>query len=353
MQQLDLGKNLEVHNKDIGEVADDWVDLEGHNVFPPVAVSSNGEHMEVYGFFFQSLLKRKLWDPVTEFPSGRTGWENVNATSYLPAGIAAHIGDVPFVDVVYVDEQFSLRSCSVSKKEWSENHVDLELQSTDIPLALALPDKRLAVFARDAASGTLCMRHRTDSDSWANWVIVGTNDEEEPVPFTPSGFALPDGTIFLFGKSGNGVLSYRKSSRDFKEWSPWAELAHDSDVAPAIAATPDGAFVLALRDNDGIVHVAEFDAASESFSWHHVDGPFATAPGVAVTPQRDIWLFASDVSNNLLHNTYRASSKEWSGWSRVQFPNHVIFPPTVITRGDNVELFVVQAKSEVRHSTFN
>lgn len=353
MQQLDLGKNLEASSTGNSEIADDWEDLEGHNVFPPLAVSCNENHMEVFGFFFQSLLKRKLWDPETGFPSGRTGWENVGALSYLPSSVAAHTGDTPLVDIVFADEKFELHARSVSLKEWSDNDVDLNLQSTDAPLALAMPQGGLVVFARDADSGKLLVRCRSDKKSWAkDWSAVGGNDGDEVVPSIPSGIALPDGSVFLFGKSCSGKMSYKKTSSDFRNWTSWEPLEHDSDAVPAVAPTPDGSFVLALRDNDGAIHVAHFDVDSESFSWHHLDGPFGTAPGITVTPQRNIWVFASDPCNNLSQNIFNASSSKWSGWSQTQFPNHVIFPPTVIARGENVDLFVVQAKSEVRHFTF-
>lgn len=327
----------------------DWGDLQGHNVYPPTGGSCSAKHMEIFGFFFQSSIKRKLWNPHEGFNQTKEGWEDFGALSYVSASIAVHPGVPPLVDLIYVDEEYNLKLRTISKHIYSKRTLDLGMQTVDSPLALPLPGDSLAVFARSSHDGWLRARFMKNEESGPVWDKKWTSiDKGQQTISTPTGGVLPDGTIFLFARSKGKSIVFTVKTPD-KGWKKWEELQQGGHNLPDVALSPAGGLVITLRDRTGQVYVG-FQSSKNGFTMGSLGGPFASDPAIAITSKNHIHIFAADKENDLTRIVWDPKSG-WGKWHSLHFENPVIFRPTAFGRGKYAEVFVVQAQSEVRHKT--
>lgn len=356
--------SLQLHQSKPASPWDDMENMEGHNVVPPVAVSCNADHMDVYGFFFQNLVKRKLWKPATGFPPGKKGWSNVGPLSYFQAGVAAHKGDDIFVDCVVTDENYDVIVYSNTGDSWMEDPVHLNKMSFDTPLALAVPGDGLLVVIRGTDNMIYGRSRRGRSGSWTTWKTLGG-----PYYSRPTGVAMPDGSVYLFALDGQNHIVHKSIVHG--RWSGWNELPYLSLDVPTVAPYAHG-FVLTFRQLDASIVTGVY-CTGTGFSWTILNAISAVPPSIASPSADRIHAYSASVDGALVEHVW-FDGKGWSdptpvgGSVQIESPTpggsaeditaaptesteRIIFSPSAVARGSYVEVFIVEASSVIRHYT--
>jgi hypothetical protein len=205
------------------------------------------------------------------------------------------------------------------------------------------------------ASKTVPVPTPTATASTMNWAspqsIVGQKSKTAPtLAVSPNGTTLH----LVFVATDNSSLKHISSADNGKDWGNYNTIpGQSSNMAPALAATPNGTLHLVFVTTDGTNDLLYISSSDSGTTWNTDSKPIIPgqssnmAPALAATPNGTLHLVfvATDGTNNLLYTSSPDSGTTWNNYQPIPGQFSKMAPALVAAPNGTLHLVFVANNS--------